>query len=76
MKKFATPIFRKTKEEKKAPTSEDKLLWEVQIAWARRANKGWVKRKIGHGQLTVDRLENKDAAGSFVFPRLQLYVRP
>jgi hypothetical protein len=59
----AWPIFSKTKDEK----DENKLWWQVQIAWMRRTNKGWVKRKISHAQLRVNRLENKDAAGSFVF---------
>jgi hypothetical protein len=63
----AWPIFHKTKEEVKEGDTA-KLFWDVQLAWTRRTYKGWVKRKIGKAQLNgVERLSNKDEAGSFAF---------
>jgi hypothetical protein len=64
----AWPLFRRTKEQKTEDHDTAKLLWEVQLAWTRRTNKGWVKRKIGAAQLeNVERLSNKDESSSFAF---------
>jgi hypothetical protein len=61
---LAWPVFTKKVDEK----DKNHLLWEVQIAWTRRTNKGWVKRKIGSVTLSdVTRLPNKDESASFVF---------
>jgi Neuraminidase-like domain len=61
---LAWPVFNKKVDEKDASL----LLWDVQIAWTRRTNEGWVKRKIGSVTLSkVTRLPNKDEAASFVF---------
>ena len=59
----AWPVFRKTKDK----VDENNLEWEVQLAWTRRAEKGWIKRKLTKSQLSVNRLPNKDEANSFVF---------
>ncbi|HLG55464.1 MAG TPA: neuraminidase-like domain-containing protein [Vicinamibacterales bacterium] len=65
---IAWPIFRKSKEENKDQQDTAKLLWEVQLGWTRRTNKGWVKRKIGKAQLAnVERLPNKEESDSFAF---------
>lgn len=62
------PVTRKTKKEVTNDRDTAELYWEVQLAWTRRSNKGWVKRKIGKAQLAgVKRLSNKDEAGSFAF---------
>jgi hypothetical protein len=67
---IAWPIFRKTIDEK---TRE--LLWEVQIAWTRRASRRWIKRKIGDQSLTLPRLMNKTELNSFAF-RLRTDGKP
>jgi ABC toxin N-terminal region/Neuraminidase-like domain/Putative peptidoglycan binding domain len=73
---MAWPVFHKTKEERREDKDTAKLLWEVQIAWTRRTNKGWTKRKVGKAQLTgIERLSNKDEASSFAF-RLNKSVIP
>ncbi len=61
---LAWPVFNKKVDEK----DKNHLLWDVQIAWTRRTNKGWVKRKLGSVTLSnVTRLPNKDESASFVF---------
>jgi hypothetical protein len=59
----AWPVFRKTK----GKDDENQLEWEIQLAWSRRTSKGWTKRKLSAAVLGVNRLPNKDEAGSFAF---------
>jgi Neuraminidase-like domain len=61
---LAWPVFNKKVDEK----DSNHLLWDVQIAWTRRTNQGWVKHEIGSVTLSnVTRLPNKDESASFVF---------
>jgi hypothetical protein len=64
----AWPMFHRAKEELREDHDTARLLWEVQLAWARRTNKGWVKRKLAMAPLTgIERLSKKDETASFDF---------